>query len=250
MLPRALYLCFILLSLVACGEKKTHPEGKKPLIIMISPDNPPFEFKDTAQGGDKVIGFDVDIIHKLGEHLGRPIEIIEGDFPTLIPALQAGRADMAISTIVPTDERSKTVDFSDPYYTYKFALLVPVDSTITSENDLSGKKLGVQTSSSHEMLAKRWEEMIPEMALISLNKLGALVQEVKNGRLQAILTEETTAHKIASSTPGLKVIAVTTPGESPAIAFPKGSPLVEPTNKALKEMKGDIEQLKTKWFTK
>lgn len=249
MLLRALCLCLAVISLVGCGEKEKK-SGPKPLVVIISPDNPPFEFKDTAQGGDKVIGFDVDVIQKVGEHLGRPIQIIEADFPSLIPALQTGRADMAISAIAATDERRKSVDFSDPYYTYKFALLVAEDSKITSEKDLNGKTIGVQMGSSHEVQAHKWKETMPGLSLISLNNFVALAQEVKNGRIQAALTEETTAHKIATSTPGLKVVVVDAQGESPAIVFPKGSPWVKPTNKALKEMKGEIEQLEKKWFRK
>ena len=250
MFLRVFCLCFSLLSLVGCGEKSKQPEGKKPLIVITSPDNPPFEFKDTAQGGNKVIGFDMDVIQKVSEHLGRPIKIIEADFPGLIPALQAGRADMAIAATVPTDERRKSVDFSDPYYTYKFALLVPESSSITSEKDLSDKKVGVQTGSSHEVLVHKLKENMPGMSLTSLTKIGALVQELKNGRIQALLTEDTTAHKIVASTPGLKVIVLDIQGETPAIVFPKGSPLVAPVNEALKEMKGDIEQLEAKWFRK
>jgi polar amino acid transport system substrate-binding protein len=242
-------LGFCLLTLVGCGEKEKHPEGPKPLVVIISPDNPPFEFKDTAQEGDKVIGFDVDVIEELGKRLGRPIKIVEADFPSLIPAVQTGRADMAISAIAATDERRKSVDFSDPYYTYKFALLVPEDSKITSEKDLNDKTIGVQMGSSHEIQAKKWKETMSGLSLISLNNFVALAQEVKNGRIQAALTEETTAHKIAASTPGLKVVVVEdAQGESPAIVFPKGSPWVQPTNEALKAMKGDIEQLEKKWF--
>lgn len=250
MFLRVFFLCFSLLSLVGCGEQKKHPEGQKPLVVIISPDNPPFEFKDTAQAGDKVIGFDVDVIEELGKKLGRPIQIIEADFPSLIPAVQTGRADMAISAIAATAERRKSVDFSDPYYTYKFALLVPEDSKIGSEKDLNGKTIGVQMGSSHEALAEKWKETIPGLSLMSLNNFVSLAQEVKNGRIQAALTEETTAHKIAASTPGLKVVVVDAEGESPAIVFPKGSPWVKPTNEALKAMKGDIKQLETKWFKK
>lgn len=249
MVLRAFCLCLSLLTLVGCGEKEKRTEGPKPLVVITSPDNPPFEFKDTAQGED-VIGFDMDVIHELGKRLGRPIQIVEMDFPGIIPAIQSGRGDMAIAAIAATDERRKSVDFSDPYYTYKFALLVPEDSKITSERDLNGKMIGVQMGSSHEAQANKWKETIPDLSLMSLNNFVALAQEVKNGRIQAALTEETTAHKIATSTPGLKVVVVDAQGESPAIVFPKGSPWVQPTNEALKTMKKDIEQIETKWFRK
>lgn len=243
------FLVFLsLISLVGCGEKK-NTEAQKPLIVITSPDNPPFEFKDTAHGGDQVIGFDIDVVKKLGEYLGRPIKIEETDFPSIIPSLQSGRADMAIAQLAATDERRKSVDFSDPYYKNIFALLLPENSTITSEKELNDKKVGVQLGSSYEPWIHKLAESMPGLSIVSLNKIGDLVQELKSGRLQAVVIGDTIAHKIAASTPGLKVIALHTQGESLSIAFPKGSPLVAPTNEALKKMKGDIVKMEAKWMT-
>lgn len=241
-------LFLLLISLGGC-DKSSQKEEQKPLIVIISPDNPPFEFKETAQAGDHVIGFDVDVVKKLSQHLGLPIKIVEADFAAIIPSLQSGRADMGISTIVATDERRKSVDFSDPYYAHKLALLVPEDSSVTSEKDLSDKKLGVQLGSSHEVLAQKWQATLPGLSLVSLNKGGELVQELKNSRIQAVLTEETTAHKIAASTAGIKVVVLEVPGEELVIAFPKGSSWVGPTNQALKAMKEDIEKIADKWIS-
>lgn len=249
MLKKILFLSLAFFCLVGC-EKTPQSQTDKPLIVIVSPDNPPFEFKDTAQGGDKVIGFDVDVIQKIGQKLNRPIQIIESDFSAIIPSIQAGRADMGLSAIAATEERRKNVDFSDPYYTYKFALLVPQNSMITSEEDLQEKKLGVQLGSSHEVLAQKWKASIPGLSLITLTKGGELVQELKNGRIQAILTEDTTAHKIVGSTPGLKAVVLTVPGEELVIVFPKGSPWVKPVNEALQGLKGEIEEILKKWMIK
>lgn len=248
MFLRLFCLCFALLSLTGCGKKDNQAEGVKPLVVVTSPDNPPFEFKDTAQGGDNVIGFDMDVIQEIGKRLGRPVQIVEMDFAGLIPALQAGRADMAVASLNPTEERKKSVDFSDPYHVDKKALLVLETSTLTSEKDLQNKNLGAQLGSTHEAAAKKWAKDTPGLTVISLGKIGELVQELKNGRIDAMVFEDIAARKIASSTPGLKAITLEVEGGPSAIAFPKGSPLVEPTNKALKEMKGDIEQLEAKWF--
>ena len=48
--------------------------------------------------------------------MGKKVEWIDIDFKGLIPALQAGRADIAVSAIYITPERSRVVDFTDPYY--------------------------------------------------------------------------------------------------------------------------------------
>lgn len=244
---RVFCLCISLVFLAACGRESTQ-EAQEPIVVITSPDSPPFEFKDTAHAGDQVIGFDMDVVHKLGELLGRPIKIIEGEFSTLIPSLQSGRADMAIAYFSVTEERKKSIDFSDPYYTSKKDLLVLETSLITSEKDLEGKKLGVQLGSASEMMAQKWEKEMPNLSLVSLNKIGDLVQELKNGRIQAVLAEDVVVKKVATSTTGLKVINLNNPGDSLAIAFPKGSPLVAPVNNALKKMKSDISQFAVKWM--
>src|ERR1700722_11467731 len=94
---RFFFVYLSLFSLVGCGEKKNTDAAQKPLIVITSPDNPPFEFKDTAHGGDRVIGFDMDVAQKLGEQLGRPIKIVETEFAAIIPSLQSGRGDMGLA---------------------------------------------------------------------------------------------------------------------------------------------------------
>jgi ABC-type amino acid transport substrate-binding protein len=239
--------CLCLLFLAACGEKK-EDGAVKPLIVITSPDNPPYEFKDTTQSGDQVIGFDMDVVHKLGERLGRPVKVIEADFSSIVPSLQSGRADMAIAELYPTEERRKSLDFSNPYYNNNSELLVLETSSLTSEKDLEGQKLGVQLGSANEMTGRKLMETIPGLTLVALNKVGDLVQELKNGRVQAALIGGAVAHKITKSTPGLKVVPIDISGGEIAIAFPKGSPLVAPVNEALKEMQGDIKGFEAKWI--
>lgn len=248
MLKKIFSTCVCLLFLVSCGEKK-EDEAVKPLVVITSPDNPPYEFKDTTQSGDKVIGFDIDVVHKLGEHLGRPVKIIEADFSSLIPSLQSGRADMAIAELSPTEERRKSVDFSNPYYNNKSEFLVLETSSLTSEKDLEGQKLGVQLGSSNETIGRKLAGSVPSLTLVALNKVGDLVQELKNDRIQAALIGSAVAHKIAKSTPGFKVVSVDVSSGEIAIAFPKGSPLVAPVNEALKEMQSDIKNIEAKWIT-
>lgn len=236
------------LSLVGC--KKSPPQNQEaPLVVILSPDNPPFEFKDTAHGGEDVIGFDVEVVKELSQRLGRPLKIIEADFGAIIPSLQAGRADLAVSEIFLSEERRKSVDFSDPYYVNKSVFLVPESSSLASETDLAGQSIGVQLGTTNEALARKWAEHVPNLNLVARGKVGELVQELKNGRVSAILIGGKVAEKVAANTPGFKVVAANTSGGEIAIAFPKGSPLVQSVNEALKTMKNALKILESKWFS-
>lgn len=66
--------------------------------------------------GGKSLGYDLELILRIGEILDYKVEFTNVDFSGLIPMLQSGKADMAVGCISITDERKKTVDMSEPYY--------------------------------------------------------------------------------------------------------------------------------------
>jgi membrane-bound lytic murein transglycosylase MltF len=69
----------------------------------------------------------------------------------LLPALLEGRGDIAAANLTITPERSKQVDFSDPFGTGVRELVVsgPASPEITSLDDLSGKEVHARKSSSY-----------------------------------------------------------------------------------------------------
>ena len=69
----------------------------------------------------------------------------------LLPALAAGKGDIAASNITITDERRKLVDFSSPVYPDVDELLVsgPDSPAVSSVDELSGKQVFVRKSSSY-----------------------------------------------------------------------------------------------------
>lgn len=239
-----------LVILAGCGNQEQDPDAPK--IVMTSPDNPPFEYVDTSSGAEKIVGFDIEVIQAIAEHLNWQIEIVPADFPSLIPALQSGRADLVIATMVPTPEREKSVDFSIPYYNAAPAFLIRSGSSIQSVADLKNRQLGVQMGSTHEQAAKILQQNNPEMQLVSLPRIGDLVQELKTGRIDAVLLESPVVEGIIKNNPDLeKVKSNEIQAESPAIAFPKGSPYVDEVNAAIRELQKNnvIEGMAKLWFT-
>lgn len=68
----------------------------------------------------------------------------------IIPALTAKKIDAIFGSMSITDERKKTINFSDKYYNTPAALIAPKNLDIKSAADLAGKNIGVQVSSTHE----------------------------------------------------------------------------------------------------
>ncbi|MDQ0858476.1 transporter substrate-binding domain-containing protein [Bacillus sp. V2I10] len=238
--------------LAACGSSENESgEEKKVLKMATSADYPPFEYIDTAKGSD-IIGFDVDLAKAIGKELGYEIKVEDMDFTGLIPALQAKKADMVLAGMTPTEERKKSVDFSDVYYTAKHMIISKKGSGIKSVEDLEGKTVGVQLSSIQEGKA---EEIAKEVNIKveNRNRIPELIQEMKSGRFDAAIIEDTVAKGYFEKDKELEGITIEdgeTEEAGSAIAFPKDSKYTEEFNKVLQEMKenGELEKLVVKWF--
>ena len=61
------------------------------------------------------------------DYLDREVEIVNTEFPMLIPALQSEAIDIIIGSMSITEEREKTVDFSSPYLYEKVVALLNRD---------------------------------------------------------------------------------------------------------------------------
>ncbi|HEX9023733.1 MAG TPA: ABC transporter permease subunit [Geobacteraceae bacterium] len=80
----------------------------------------PFSF----QANGKITGLDIELSRLIGERLGKRIEIVDMNFEALIPALQSGKIDFALSNFNVTEERKKLVNFSLPYIENDISALV------------------------------------------------------------------------------------------------------------------------------
>ncbi len=74
----------------------------------------------------------------------------------IIPALTAKKIDLIFGSMSITDERKKTINFSNKYYNTPAALIAPKGMSISSIDDLKGKKVGVQVSSTHSNYAEKY----------------------------------------------------------------------------------------------
>lgn len=222
------------------------PAGKT-VTMATSADYPPYEFIDSSSGSQEIIGFDVDIAKYITEKLGYTLKIDNIDFNGLIPALQSKRADFVMAGMTPTAERKKNVDFSQIYFEAKNTIVAKKGSGFTSPESLGSKKLGVQLGSIQEQAAKDFTGVNAQ----PLNRINEMIQELKAGRIDAILIEDTVAAGYLKSNPDLEGNVIPNEGEAgSAIAFPKGSAMLAEFDPILAELKssGKLEELVTKWF--
>lgn len=183
--------------------EKIQKNGK--LVVGMSADYAPYEFHYIDENGKDVIGgFDVDIANEIANKIGVDLVIQEMDFDALVSALPAGKVDLVISGMNPTEERAKVVDFSEVYYNSKHGILVRAEDADKYQTfaDLEGAKVGVQLGSTQEKIAKT---EIPNVNLQQLSNINNLILELKAGKVDAIVMEKPVAEMAVRSNPELAV---------------------------------------------
>lgn len=73
---------------------------------------------------NQIVGYDIEIISYICKELGYKLEIVEMSFDGIIPALKSGKVDIAGCSIIVTDERKKSVLFSEANYTGGIVVIV------------------------------------------------------------------------------------------------------------------------------
>jgi polar amino acid transport system substrate-binding protein len=115
---------------------------------------PPFSSKDAS---GKWVGWEIDLMNAVCAQMNEKCELVEVAWDGIIPALQAKQFDLIWSSMSITDERKKTIDFSDMYYNTPTVVIGAKtgDLDITPDH-LKGKVIGVQVSTTHERYAQKF----------------------------------------------------------------------------------------------
>lgn len=217
----------------------------QPLIVAVDTAFVPFEFKQ----GDKYVGFDIDLWDLIATELDLEYQLRPMDFSGILPALQTNNVDVALAGITITEERKQAIDFSDGYYDSGFILMVPTDSDITGPADLAGKTLALKTGTSAAQYAR---ENFTDTELRLFPNIDNAYLELQTGRVDAAMHDTPNVlYYIKSAGEGrVKTVGEPMLAHEYGIAFPKGSALVEPVNKALQKIKEDgrYNDIYLKWF--
>ncbi len=206
----------------------------------------PYVFPDPRQP-DRRIGFEVDLADAIAHKLGASARMVQNDWASLIPALKRGDFHIALNGIEWTEERSRVVDFSRPYYIYEQQLVVRANERrIRSFNDLKGTAVGtLEASVAHSLLAKR-EGVTVQVYEGQVEPYNDL--ELK--RIDAVFMDRPIAVHYAEPNPHLKFAGPPIGEGLYVIALPQGEKLLlERINTILAELYADgtLQSIYGKW---
>jgi len=180
-----LAIVILVVPLSACQQTDNNE-----LVVGMELAYPPFEMTDIA---DKPDGFSVKLAEELGKQLGRSIRIEAMAWSGLIPALTTGKVDMILSSMTITEERAKTVNFSNPYAKSQLSLLINKDSSVITFEDLKkeGAKLAVKKGTTGHIFAT---ENLKESSIVVFEKAETAVLEVSQGKADAFIYDALTIY--------------------------------------------------------
>lgn len=222
--------------------------------VGTSADYPPFESVD--ESGNKV-GFDIELMEEIGKRLGVKVEWVDMPFDSLIAAVQEGKIDASISAFNYSEERDEMIDFSEAYYTSEDAFTVAAGFTgmIVNPQDVAAFKVGVQTGTTQDgwltdtLVA---DGALPEENLFRYDRVDQAMLDLKNGRIDVMMSDYVPAQALAKQLGGLEIVYHGVLSSGPLnIVLPEGDrelqQAIDETISQLQE-EGFIEDLAVKYF--
>lgn len=218
---------------VAAGEATVSTVTDGVLTMATNAYFPPYEYYE----GSEIVGIDAEIAQAIADKLGLELKIEDMEFDSIITAVQTGKADMGLAGMTVTEERLQTVNFSDTYATGIQSVIVKEDSDIQSLDDLTGKKIGVQLSTTGDIYAT---DDYGAENVEQYNKGADAILALTQGKIDAVIIDNQPALNFVDSNEGLRILDTEYVEEEYAACISKDNEaLLEAVNGALEELKAD-----------
>lgn len=198
-----------------------------------------------------VEGFNVDFAEALGKRLGAEMDVTAAQWSGLLPGMQAGTYDFLVAPTTLTEERSKSMLFSEGYLDTDFQFVVKKGADkIESLKQFAGKVIAVNKGSAYDKWARGLESEIG-WKVESYGTQTDAVQAVISGRAFANVAGNTGVAWAVKKNPMIELSYLHSTGKVFSVPFRKDSAeLRNKVDAAIECMKldGTLAALSEKWF--
>ncbi|MGD8293612.1 MAG: transporter substrate-binding domain-containing protein [Desulfobacterales bacterium] len=174
-------------TLASAGKSLNRILQKGELVVGITGTQPPLNA--TSKDG-KIIGFDADIAKSIALNMGVRLKFFRRPFAELLPALEAGKVDMVLSSMTMTLPRNLKAAFVGPYYISGKGILTKTDKIGALQkadglNKAEFKVAALKGSTSQEFAAKA----APKANLVTTSTYGEAVEMLLNNQIDALIAD-------------------------------------------------------------
>lgn len=205
------------------GLASSAAAAQETYTVGIESSFPPWAY---VEGGEYK-GIAIDAMEKIADEADIKIKFQDMPFPSLIPALSAEKIDMLATGLTVTEERSKAIDFTIPWWETNDVVVVPEDSDLNVFSAVCcGAKIGVQGGSSQQAWLE--ENIIDagdiDIKLAKYESYVTAVDDMTVGRIGAVIVDDTSAQEYVEAGKPVKIAGKIYIRAPLALAVTKGDP--------------------------
>ena len=170
--------------------------------LRLGIDSAPYPpFYEAGPSGE-VTGWEIEIGEAVCAVMGEECEWVGIAWDGLIPALGANKIDAIFGSMSITEERMRTIDFSDKYYNTPAAIVAAKSSDVSGDPaSLEGKIVGVQVSTTHQNYVQEYFEDTADQVKTYQN-FDEHNQDLVSGRVDAVVGDSLAFDTFLSSPEG------------------------------------------------
>lgn len=239
----------LLIAVVILGQGQAMAQDR-PLVVGTGSTFRPFGY---LTPDNKHVGFDIDVITAIADAAKFKISIVSTPFGALIPGLNNGDRDIAISAMSITPQRMESVDFSNPYQLAHLVVLAGPSVPETKFSDFKNRRVGVGLGQTADtVVSELFGKTNPNLRRFENTPL--LIEELLQGGIDAAVGDVSVMSFYLKSNPDKKLRVIRDAQFKDGyigIAVKKGNKeLLGRINAGLKQIidNGQYAQIYKKWF--
>ncbi|WP_194725205.1 transporter substrate-binding domain-containing protein [Noviherbaspirillum malthae] len=169
---------------------------KGELTVGMLVDFPPYGILNSSNQPD---GYDADVARLLAKDMGVNLKLVPVTGPNRIPFLLTNKVDVLVASLAVTPERSKQVQFSQPYAAATIVVYGSKKANVKAAPDLKGVRVGVARASTQDIALTA---VAPEGTEIRrFDDDASAMQALMSGQVDAIGCSTTVAAQIEKRVP-------------------------------------------------
>lgn len=179
-------LC-LFVSAATAGQVLNRILKEGQLNVGITGTQPPLNMKNKK---GQLMGLEVDLAEMIAGNMGVKTNFVTMPFSQLLPALEAGKVDMVISSMTMTPKRNLKVAFVGPYYVSGKGILTKYDklAALQDPTGLNNPNFKVATlrDSTSQMFVER---AAPKAKLLTTKDYKEAVSLLVDGKIDAVVAD-------------------------------------------------------------
>lgn len=228
------------------------PTAETVYTVAVDAAYAPFEYQDD-QGA--IVGFSVDLMKAIAENQGIHFDFYNTPYEGIFARLDTGERDVVLASATITEERQKSMDFSDPYFEATQMIVVGANNKdIQSFADLKDQLVSVQTGTTGDLVMQDLQGKTSEK-IKRMESMPLALNELLEGGVNASVGDNGVIQYFVATHPDVAFRTIVDPDfdkEQYGFVVQKGraDALLPTINAGLKAVKADgtYDKIYQHWF--